>query len=223
MSLQMKSEDRPKIIGLVVAILAVFAFIAYRFAGGVKPVAPPPPGYNASLDMPSTSSIASGQVVASNSQPKPAGENLHEVFAGTGGTAPGDTPFRTPVPMPKGAGAPPPPRGGIQVPTASNPERDIVIGGGFGPAQPGGIGGDAGSPGGPRVDMGGVRVKGIISPQGGGDALAFIQVGERGKGFRVGDQILPGMKVVGITSTQVSVKIGGSVAKFGVGQEVRPE
>ena len=224
MSIQMKSEDRPKAIALVAAILAVFGFIGYRFASMAKSsVPPPPPGYNASLDMPSTSSIASGQVVASNSAPKPTGENLHEVFAGTGGFAPSGTPFRMPVGAPKPAGNPPPPGpGGIRVPTAGNPQQDIEIGGGFGPAQPGGLGGEPGSPGGPQVDFGGVRVKGIIAPQNGGQALAFIQVGDRGKGFRIGDEIAPGMKLVGISSTMVSVKIGGTIAKFGVGQEVRP-
>ena len=224
MSLQMKSEDRPKAIALVVAIIGVFAFIAFRFAGVVRPVAAPPPGFNASLDMPSTSTIASGQVVASNTQPKPTGENLHEVFPGSGGFTPTGSPFRTPVPVPKGSGGPPPgPRpGGISVPTARSPERNIEIGGGFGPAQPGGIGGNIGSTGGPQVDVGSFRVKGIIAPQNGGEPLAFIQVGERGKGFRIGDEIAPGMKIVGITSTKVSVKIGGSVANFGVGQEVRP-
>lgn len=212
----MSPADRPKIIGLVLGILGVFAFIAWRFTGGPKPVAPPPPGYNASLAMPSTSQIASGTIVTANT--KSAGENLHEVFAGAGSSGPVGNPFRSPVKQAAPAqvgqvGGP----GQYSGPTASNPERNIDIGGPmpFDPTNPGGGTGVSNSQG--------IRVKGIIAPESGFDALAFIQIGDRGKGFRVGDEIAPGMKVVGITSTKVSVKIGASVMKVGVGQEVRPE
>jgi hypothetical protein len=219
----MNAADRPKAIALILAIVAVFAFIGFRFISGAKKVAPPPPGYDATLAVPSTSSIASGQIVAANTT-TPAGENLHNVFSGEGTLEPVSNPFRSPVPAPKGTTGPQntqPPIGGNRYdgPDLQNPNRDITIGGN----KPWDVNGQGTSIGDAQPGVAtGVLVKGIIRGDDPWDSLAFIEVGGRAKGYRVGQEIAPGMKLVGITSTKVSVKIGANVVKAGVGQEVKP-
>jgi hypothetical protein len=211
--------DRPKAIGLVLAIVAVFAFIAWRFIGGAKQAVPSP---NTAVTTPTTSQIAEGQIVVPDT--KTAGENLNNTFAGMGsGGGPVENPFRMPVPKTTRVDSTPQTnvQGGSGVPTAGNPDRTIDWGG---------VGGPGTRPLDPTQsgeaivsNTDGVRVKGIIAPEGGYDSMAFIQIGDRGKGFRVGEEISPGMRIVGITSTHVSVRIGGTIVKAGVGQEIKPE
>ena len=212
--------DRPKAIGLVLAIVAVFACIAWRFIGGAKQAAPTP---TTVVTTPTTSQIAEGQIVVADT--KTAGENLNNTFAGMGsGGGPVENPFRMPVPKTTRVESTPPTNGqggGPSVPTGGAPNRDIDwgtdgTGTGTQPVDP--TGGTAS-----LSNPDGVRVKGIIAPEGGFDSMAFIQIGDKGRGFRIGDEIAPGMKIVGITSTHVSVRIGASVVKAGVGQEIKPE
>jgi len=211
--------DRPKAIGLVLAIVAVFAFIAWRFIGGAKPGAVPTA---TAVTTPTTSQIAEGQIVVADT--KTAGENLNNTFAGMGsGGGPVENPFRMPVPKTTRVESPQTnvQGGGPTVPTGGAPDRNIDWGsGGSGPGtQPVDPTGGTAS----VSNSDGVRVKGIIAPEGGFDSMAFIQIGDKGRGFRIGDEIAPGMKIVGITSTHVSVRIGASIVKAGVGQEIKPE
>ncbi len=67
-----------------------------------------------------------------------------------------------------------------------------------------------------------VMVKGIIAPMDGSALLVLLKVGDTTKGYRVGDEFAPGMTLTAISETKISVQIGNSTVKAGVGQAVKP-
>ncbi|HJP82797.1 MAG TPA: hypothetical protein VJ835_04755 [Fimbriimonadaceae bacterium] len=212
--------DRPKVILLIVAIVAFFVLAGFRLMAMLGQSSPPPqPATSANATLPSTNQIASGEIVAKSAAPA---ENLSELFARSEGQGAQGNPFRMPVPPPRPANtssAGPPPRGTISVPTQGNPGAPISFGGASGggsvPFNPGG-------PVGPDIrPIATVVVKGIIaSPD--GDSMAFLRVGDTSKGYRIGDVVAEGMKIVDIDETKVSIKVGAKVVRVGVGQVVNP-
>ena len=52
--------------------------------------------------------------------------------------------------------------------------------------------------------------------------MAFLRVGDASKGYRIGDVVAEGMKIVDIDETKVSIKVGAKVVRVGVGQVVNP-
>jgi hypothetical protein len=209
--------DRPKAIVLIVLIIAFFAFAAFRFLGnkGPQPVAaaPTPSG----VVLPSTASIAEGN----SGQPKTQllVENLHESFPGMGEEAPMGNPFRMPVP-PVIAGpstVPANPSGPISMPSAGNPGAPVSMGGQLPvTVNPSDVDSKV------KIEGSEVMVKGIIAPMDGSAPLVLLKVGDTTKGYRVGDEIAPGMTLTAISETKISVQIGNSTVKAGVGQAVKP-
>lgn len=211
--------DRPKVIALVSLIVVFFAFAIFRFMGAKSNVPTPPditkPSAEASL--PSTTQIASGQIVQNN--PKAVAENLHEVFGVTNEIGPSENPFRMPVPPAapnqqgnstnSGPSTPNPTNSGP--PTTMKGELPVVV-------NPGSV-----ENSGPQVvAISDIQVKGIIAPNDGSEPLAFIKVGEKSKGYRVGEEVAPSVRVTAIDSLRVTLKIGASTIRAGVGEQVKP-
>lgn len=213
--------DRPKVIALVSLIVVFFVFAIFRFMGTKKNVPTPPdvtkPSVEASL--PSTTQIASGQIVQND--PKVVAENLHEVFGSTNEIGPSENPFRSPVPPiasdQKDNSTSPGPS--VPNPNPTNSAPPPTIKGEFPVVVNPGTSDNTGAQ---IVATSDIQVKGIIAPNDGSEPLAFIKVGEKSKGYRVGQEVAPSVRVTGIDSLKVTLKIGASTVRAGVGEQVKP-
>lgn len=210
--------DRPKVIALVSLIVVFFAFAIFRFMGA-KSSAPTQPDVtkpSAEASLPSTTQIASGQIVQKDS--KVVAENLHEVFGSTNEIGPSENPFRMPVPLlPTDQNNTSNPNPSAPNPTINAPaptmkgELPVVV-------NPGNV-----ENSGPQiVAVSDIQVKGIIAPNDGSEPLAFIKVGEKSKGYRVGQEVAPSVRVTAIDSLKVTLKVGASTVRVGVGEQVKP-
>ena len=217
--------DQPKIIALVVAIVLFLGFGVFRLMGSLNKPAATPPGQTGAAPtnhMPSTAQIATGQVASA--QPVVGqSTNLHELFAGTNDGMPVGNPFRLPVPVPR--------TGDSNSNRPSTPVGTSTVQGAQDVTQPRGIGGSVEpypvdpndtSGGGAAVAIPSIRIKGIIAPQDGSAALVLVQLNDRTRSFRAGEEVAPGIKILSIAPNAVRVKIGAATTTAGVGQEVKP-
>jgi hypothetical protein len=216
--MKVNPADKPKVIALVVAIVLIGGFGVFRFIGS-KGSEATPPGQVAdpNANLPTAATLAEGKF---QNESQPGGNpDLASLFQGGSPTAATINPFRSPVPKPpQQTGANP-----------GSPNVGLNSGAGMPPRQIGGDGFDpvkvnqSGGLTGPTVQSTQpMLVKGIISPEGeDSSGMAFIQVGDVTKGYRIGDTISQGIKLVGISKGMVVVRLGRREVKAPVGRELK--
>jgi hypothetical protein len=218
--LKVNPDDRPKIAILIGAIVliggyGVFSLISRKAPEPTVPGQVADPGSN----LPTAQMLAEGKLSADPSKPKT--EDLMAVFPSSEMSAVAMVnPFRSPVPKAKvgnEVAAPPPVQ---QTSPPAVPNREINTSGGFAPVNVG----ESGQTPGPTIQsVEPMLVKGIISAEEGmSNGMAFIKVGDRSKGYRVGSEVLPGVRVLSITNYEVTVGIGKARITARVGQEIKP-
>jgi len=220
--------DQPKIIALVLGIVLILGFAIFRVMGSMRKPGAEPPVATASggTDLPSTAQIATGEGATPSKEVAPA-ENLHELFA-SAGPEPSGNPFRLPVPAANGGRIENqgnttqsnPPEGRSTINGAEDVTRPPRFGNDWGPlpVDPSGSGS-----GGTQVQTASnIRIKGIIADQDGGSGVVLIQLNDKTKSFRAGEEVTPGVRVISISPTKVRLKIGAMSTTVGVGQEVKP-
>jgi len=213
-------DDRPKIAILIAGIVLIGGYGVFSLVGR-KPAAPTVPGQTAdpNANLPTAAMLAEGKL--SDDSKKPKAEDLTTVFPGAETSAVAMVnPFRSPVPKLKVASEPTAPPAAPQTTSSAPPNREIDTGGSFAPMNVGGNG----QPSAPTIQsVEPMFVKGIISPEEGlSSGMVFIKVGDRSKGYRVGSEIEPGVRVIAITSNEVTIGIGKARITARVGQEIKP-
>src|SRR5687768_10293680 len=213
--MKVNPADKPKVIALVSAIVLIGAYGVVSLIAR-KPAAPsittPAPG----ADLPTAAMLAEGKYKAG---PASAGnpDLISSFQESPDPLAASINPFRSPVPRPRKTN-----ENQTHAPAAASPVRNDmppsqIRGGGFAPVKP------LDDKSGPTIESTTpILVKGIISPE--SDAASgqvFIQMNDSVKGYRVGDRLSPGIKVVAISSGSVTVKIGKREVKASVGKELK--
>lgn len=193
-------QDRPKVIGLIVASMLMLGFVgktAVSNFGPKKDVPPPTPAV-----APATPPPAAGAPVPA-AAPAPVAANDRTLELG----GPED-PFRRVLPDPsRGNGAPP---ARFQAP------RPRALSGSLGVAPLPVSGGPGASL--PAADPA-IRLDGIVSAQ---DHSAMLTIGDKTDLYRVGDQIAGTFRLIAVSDRDATFRGPSGVFTVNVGEERRP-
>lgn len=212
--MKVNPADKPKVIALVGAIVVIGGFGVFNLVSKKGPdVKPAGQTADPNANLPTATMLAEGKY--RNDAPGLGNPDLASMFPGGSPMAGEINPFRSPVPPVKedvNAGGTAAPTGGAM------PPRQIG-GDGFAPVNLNQASGSTA----PTIRASQpMLVKGIISPEGeAASGMAFIKVGEITKGFRVGDTVSPGIKLVDIRNGMVIVRLGDREVKAPVGRELK--